>query len=80
MADVLRTASGFKKGYDKTAVLALVDRLNTVKAQYEKNAISRDEALAQLIDLRNYTELPLRRGGFVEEDVENYISSIIDGI
>lgn len=80
MADVLRTASGFKKGYDKMAVLALVDRLNTVKAQYEKNAISRDEALAQLIDLRNYTELPLRRGGFVEEDVENYISSIIDGI
>lgn len=80
MADVLRTVTGFKKGYSKTAVMALLDRLNTIKLDYEGNAISRDEAAAQMKDLRNYTELPLSRGGFVEEDVENYISDLIDSI
>ena len=80
MADVLRTAFGFSKGYDKTAVIMLIDKLTTTIMEYEDGSISRDEALAKMRDARNYTELPMKRGGFVPEDVDEYLDDLLSKI
>ncbi|HBB72573.1 MAG TPA: hypothetical protein DCZ71_08220 [Ruminococcus sp.] len=78
MNDVLRTAHG--KGYDKMAVLELLDQLNCIMMQFQENAVSRYDAVKQMTDIRCAAELPLKHGGFVEEDVDNYISDLISSI
>ena len=80
MDEVLRTVSGFSKGYDKTATIMLLDTLNTILMEYKEGSISRYDAVARMSDARNYTELPLKRGGFVKEDVEKYIDDLINTI
>ena len=46
MDEVLRTVSGFSKGYDKTATIMLLDTLNTILMEYKEGSISRYDAVA----------------------------------
>jgi hypothetical protein len=80
MDEILSTVSGFSKSYDRTATIMLLDTLNTILMEYKEGSISRDDAVTQMYDARNYTELPLKRGGFVTEDVEKYIDDLINTI
>lgn len=79
--DVIRTVN--RGGYNKTAVLALLDELNFVLLSAEDGGLSvTEKSMAVDSILRKAEELPVVRfgGGFDKDDVNNYIRNAIDKI
>lgn len=79
--DIIKTVN--RGGYNKNAVLQLLDELNSVLFTAEEGGLSITEKSMAVDDiLRKADELPVARfgGGFDQDDVNNYIRSVIDEI